>query len=91
MTQGWAIRELNRIFPNKNYSLMPSPSMMVSVLSGGSRDPLWQAAQFRAKIARLEDLRAGREVADAMPRPDHWLSYEELDTEGLSGHEPVKG
>ena len=89
MTQGWAIRELNRIFPNKNYALMPSPSMMVSVLSGGSRDPAWQADQFRSKIARLEDLRSGREVAEAMERPDHWLSFEELDVDGLSGRGPV--
>lgn len=78
MQQGWVFRELNRIFPKKNYCIMPSVSTMLSVLSGGSRDPEWQAVRFREKIGRFQDLRSGKEVAESQPRPDHWLMFNEV-------------
>ena len=30
ITSGWAIRELNRIFPDGNYCIIPSVSMFVT-------------------------------------------------------------
>lgn len=77
MTSGWAIRELNEIFPKKNYCLMPSVSAYVGVLTG-ARDPAWQAQAFREKMKGFEDLRSGEIVADRMPRPDVWPTFSEV-------------
>ena len=77
MTSGWTVRELNRIFPAGNYCLAPSVSAYLGVMSG-SRDPAWQAQAFRIKMRRFEDLKAGREVAEPMARPDSWPTFSDV-------------
>jgi len=77
MTSGWIIRELNRIFPQRNYSLITTASMQIAAMRG-TTDRERMAHRFRRSVARLEDLRAGRVVADAQPRPDHWPMFSEL-------------
>lgn len=83
MTSGWMIRELNRIFPKGNYSIVAPVNMFIAA-QRGSTDPIYSAQEFRRQIAKLEDFRSGRDVADAQPRPDHWPTYSEVDTAGFS-------
>jgi len=77
MTSGWIIRELNRIFPQRNYSLITTASLQIAA-TRGTTDKERMAQRFRRSVARLEDLRSGRVVADAQPRPDHWPMFSEL-------------
>jgi len=77
MTSGWAIRELNRIFPDGNYSLVTSASPQIAA-TRGTTDKERMARRFRRAMAKIEDLHSGRMVADAQPRPDHWPTFAEL-------------
>jgi hypothetical protein len=72
MTQGWQIRELNRIFPNKNYSLV-APLHTYLRSTSGTADKDLQAKQFRQFIAKYQDFRSERLVADQHIRPDAWI------------------
>ena len=78
-TTGWIIRELNDMFPDKNYTLTMSVSPYINAMVG-SRDPNWQADQFRKKIAAIEDFYFGRSIADKMERPDKWPTYGDVKT-----------
>lgn len=77
MTSGWIVKELNRIFEAKNYSLITTASLQISA-TRGTTDKEIMAKRFRDKVGRLEDLRAGRVIADSQPRPDHWPMFKEL-------------
>jgi hypothetical protein len=77
ITAGWAIRELNRIFPEKNYCLIPSVSMFVSSTKG-TTDKEFMGLQFSRRMRQLEAFRRGEEVADPLPRPDAWPTFTEL-------------
>jgi len=71
LVSGWAIGELNRIFPNKNYHLIGSRHEYIRASSGTS-DKDAQGRALRKYIKRLEDFRSGAEIAEANPRPDNW-------------------
>ena len=77
MSSGWVIRELNRIFPKKNYCLMPSVSSFIGATKG-STDPEWQGQKFRSKMLQLQALRNGDEVAELGERPDYWPKYSDI-------------
>lgn len=77
MTSGWIIRELNRIFEARNYALVTTSSVQIAAMRG-TTDHKLMSQRFRREVGRLEDLRAGRVVADPMPRPDHWPQFAEL-------------
>jgi hypothetical protein len=72
--KGWVVRELNRIFPKRNYCLVPSVALYNSCLSS-SRGQVWMEETFTRKIQILEDFWAGETVADAQPRPDFWPQF----------------
>ncbi len=82
LSSAWQLQELHRIFPAGNFSLVLSRNHFVHVQSGTASRAI-QAGKFEASLARLEDLRTGRETATRMPRPDHWPTY----AEALRAHE----
>lgn len=71
---GWVLRELNRIFPKRNYTIVPSVALYNSCLSS-SRGVAWMEETFLRKIERLEGFWSGDELADPMPRPDFWPQF----------------
>jgi hypothetical protein len=78
MHSGWAIAELNEIFPNNNYNLMMSVSPHIDAMVG-STDPNYRAKVFRKKIRTLEEFYSGKVGAERQPRPERWVtSLEEL-------------
>lgn len=77
MTAGWMIRELNEIFPARNYCLTTTLSTFIAAQRGTS-DKEQQAQKFRRSIRALQDFRAGREVAERQPRPDHWPKFSDV-------------
>jgi len=77
ITTGWGIRELNELFPSKNYHLIMSVSGYVNSMVG-STDPNFQAREYRKKIATLEDMYTGDVVADKIPRPTEWPQFWQL-------------
>lgn len=74
LVSGWAIKELNRMFPNTNYHLIGSRHEYIRASSGTSNKEA-QSRALRKYIARLEDFRSGREIAETNPRPDQWPFY----------------
>lgn len=74
ITSGWAIRELNRIFPDKNYHLILSLSAYVHA-KGASADLRLQEEHLRRAVNRLELLRTGEDVSPAKTRPIKWPTY----------------
>jgi hypothetical protein len=82
LSSAWHLQELHRIFPAGNFSLVLSRNHFVHAQSGTASRAI-QAGKFEASLARLEDLRTGRETATRMPRPDHWPTY----AEALRAHE----
>jgi hypothetical protein len=77
ITTGWAIRELNEMFPNNSYNLIMSVSPFVNSMVG-STDPEYQGQVFRGKIKTLEDFYSGAVVADRMERPEQWPQFRDL-------------
>lgn len=77
VTAGWAIRELNEIFPNRNFNLIMALSPYVNSMVG-STDPEFRARKFREKIRTLEDLHSGRVQAPKDPRPDEWPQWRDV-------------
>lgn len=71
ITQGWAIRELNRIFPKGNYHLIMPLSSYVHA-KGATSDIRLQEEHFRRAVERLDRLRAGADVAHPKARPAKW-------------------
>ena len=74
ITSGWAIRELNRIFPGGNYCLVPSISTFVQATTK-TTDREFMGKRYRQKLQKLENFMDGSEIADAEPRPDRWPSF----------------
>jgi hypothetical protein len=77
MTTGWSIRELNRIFPKKNYALVTPISTFIAA-QRRSTDPEWSALEFRRRIRVLQDYRDGVVLADPAIRPEAWPKFENL-------------
>ena len=77
MTAGWMIRELNSIFPAGNYCLTTTLSTYIAAMRGSS-DKEQQALEFQRRIRALQDFRAGREIADEMPRPEIWPKFSDV-------------
>lgn len=80
VTAGWAIRELNRIFPEGNYHLIPSVSMFISSTMK-TTDADFKALQFKRRMVKIEELRSGTVVADKAIRPDVWPKFSDLKRE----------
>jgi len=77
ITAGWAIRELNDIFPKRNYALVAPVTTFIAA-QRRSTDREWSAREFRRRIGQLEDFRAGREVAERKPRPAVWPKFSDV-------------
>lgn len=90
ITSGWAIRELNRIFPKGNYGLVAPINNYIKALRG-STDREWSARTFRQSIQKIEDMRSGKVVADAVPRPARWPAWPDADKSGSALPPPEEG
>lgn len=77
LSSGWTIRELNRIFPKRNYNIILPLSTFIAVSRAASGPEVVQQ-RFRAKIRQIQDWRSGREVADPVPRPDCWPKFSDV-------------
>lgn len=71
LTNGWQIRELNRIFPKGNYAVILPMSRYIAARRGSS-DPQIHRANFLRTISQIQDFLTGRVVADPRPRPKAW-------------------
>lgn len=76
ITQGWAIRELNEIFPKKNYSLLPSKLQFIAA-QRKAVDPEVMAQRFANKMRHLGAYWSGEEIAEAFPKPTKWPTFED--------------
>lgn len=77
LNSGWAIRELNEMFPNKNYHLVSSRHEYIRATSGTS-DTEIQSKKFRQHLKKLEDFRSGENLADKASRPEVWPTFNDL-------------
>lgn len=77
ITPGWAIRELNDMFPKRNYHIIPSVSVYVNAMQS-SPDPGFRHHKFMQRIKQIEAFRAGTEVADRMPKPEVWPQFSDV-------------
>jgi hypothetical protein len=76
MTPGWVVRELNEIFPKKNYCLLPSGLQFVAA-QRKAVDPLVMADKFQIKMAEMASYWKGEVVAEKMARPTFWPTYQD--------------
>lgn len=77
ISSGWAVRELNRIFPKKNYVLVTPHNNYVAA-QRGSADREVQGKKFRTQIKALEDYSTGEVLADEALRPEEWPKFDNL-------------
>lgn len=80
LNAGWHIRELNNIFPAKNYCLTTTLSTFIASMRGSS-DKAKQAEAFQRRIRKLQDFRNGIEVADPVPKPAEWPKFSDVKKE----------
>jgi hypothetical protein len=74
MTPGWAIRELNEIFPERNYSLLLSGADFIAPQRSATDREL-MARRYQRTIRKVEDFRTGRTLAAAIEMPEEILSF----------------
>jgi hypothetical protein len=77
LTAGWMIRELNEIFPKKNYIITTTLSTFISAMRG-IIDKDAQALEFQRRLRDVEDFRLGNNVADKQIKPDYWPKFSDV-------------
>lgn len=77
LNSGWAIGELNRIFPARNYNIIQPLSGFVAVFRA-TTDSAVAKQRFQTKVRQAQDFRSGRAVADPLPRPERWPTFSDV-------------
>jgi hypothetical protein len=75
MNPGWAIAELNDIFPERNYALIPTAQYAFVEAQRATVDKEVMRRRFITKIQALADLRSGKVVADRKTMPAEMPSF----------------